>query len=374
MSIFNKFKKKGSSKENVGKVFDAAEIIGEPSEADLRGVRFGVQYTIVMGIRCGGCGKEWKDAFTLDRETSVICPFCGGTNKATVLTPSEKPAPSKVPASTPGHPEAKSDDGIWILKRLISAKGILIESDYVQYAVEALEKEGEEGSRKLATLIQDLLACRSSKLKLCLDAAGELTPVPELIDAVLAVKEAKELAPVPANYQYTAEIVGDNKVGWTGGTAEDIRRKTILVLEKLTGAVVEPAAMARPGADLEGGDFEGADWDSADLTGANLKDANLEDAILRNATLVNVNFEGANLKGANLYFANLRGANLKNADLRDANLYMSVMTDAQLEGADVTGAYVEGAVTLPSGHRGGLSDLERFTLEKPHDSENRLDT
>ena len=63
MGISNLFKKKGSSKKNAGKVFEAAEIIGEPSEADLRGIRFGVQSTVIMGIRCGGCGKEWKDAF-----------------------------------------------------------------------------------------------------------------------------------------------------------------------------------------------------------------------------------------------------------------------------------------------------------------------
>jgi hypothetical protein len=369
MGIFNKFRKKGSSKENAGKIFDAAEIIGVPSEADLRGFRMGVQYTVIMGIRCGGCGKEWKDAFTPDQETSVTCPFCGGTNKATVLTPSEESGSIIATSSISVGPKEKTVNGIQILEELVTGRGILFESDYVQRAVEALDKEGAEGSRKVAGLIQDLFVCRSPKLKSVLDVAGELEPTQELIQAVLELKNAKELAPVPVDYKYTAEIVGDNKVGWTSGTAHNIRQKSIKVLEKLTGAVVEPASVARPGADLAEGDFEGADWDSADLTGANLKEANLEDAILRHATLINVNLEGANLKGANLYFANLKGANLKNANLRDTNLYMSVMTDAQLEGADVTGAYVEGAVTLPNGHRGGLSELKKFTLGEPQDSE-----
>jgi hypothetical protein len=362
MGILNMFRKKGSSKENAGKVFDAAEIIGEPSEADLRGVRFGVQNTIIMGIRCGGCGKEWKDAFSPNRETSVVCPFCGGTNKATVITISEESASQETFSSASREQERGTVEGMQILEELVKGKGILYEGEYVERAVEALDPEGPGGSRKVAALIQDLMANRSPKLLVVLDVAKELEPTQELLDAILELKGAKELAPMPDNVKFTPEIVGEGKVGWTSGTAGDIRRKTVVVLEKLTGAVVEPAGMARPGANLAEGDFAEADWDSADLTGANLKEANLEDAILRHATLANADLEGAKLKGANLYFANLTGANLKGADLREANLYMSVLTDATMEGADITGANVTGGVTLPNGLRGSaLSDLREFT-------------
>jgi HEAT repeat protein len=266
-------------------------------------------------------------------------------------------------------PEERIARGIKILEELCSDSGIVDEKVYIQRAVEILEPEGVQGSLALVELIEDLLACRSSKLMVILEVAEQLEPSQELIDVVLEIKGASELAPVPGNYKYTAEIVGDGKVGWTGGTASDIWDKTIVVLEKLTGAVVEPAGLVRPGANLAGGDFAEADWDSADLTGTNLRSANLENAILRHTTLKNINLEGANLKGANLYFANLTGANLKGANLREANLYMSVMTDAELEGADVTDAYVEGAVTLPNGLRGGIAELKQFTLGKPQDSE-----
>lgn len=351
----------------LGKIEDSRAV--EPLAAALQDENFTV--STVAATALGEIGDERavepltaalddESSFLRNAAAKALKQFVGAYEAKTRLDASEK-------AKT--TPEERIGNGIKILEDLCSGMGGEDQEVYVQRAVEVLEPEGAEGSRALVGLIADLLACRSSKLKVILDVAQQLEPSPELVDAVLEVKGASELAPVPANYKYTAEIVGDGKVGWTTGTAGDIQRKTILVLEKLTGAVVEPAGMVRPGADLAGGDFEEADWDSADLTGANLKGANLEDAILRHAKLVRVNLEGANLKGANLYFANLTGANLRGADLRDANLYMSVLTDAELEGADVTGAYVEGAVTLPSGHRGGISDLKQFTLGESQESE-----
>lgn len=82
MGIFDLFRRKEKSlKENTGKVFGAAATIGGPSLADVRAIALGVQSTVLMGIQCGGCGKQWKDALVPNEETRVVCPHCGGTNK-----------------------------------------------------------------------------------------------------------------------------------------------------------------------------------------------------------------------------------------------------------------------------------------------------
>jgi hypothetical protein len=253
------------------------------------------------------------------------------------------------------------EDGIQILREMIREKGVLFESEPIQRAAQALEREGSEGSKRLSGLIRELLECRSPKLLSVLEAAGQVEPDPALIEVLKEVKDAGELAPAPARQPFPPEILGDGKVGWTGGTAEDIRRKSMKTLEKLTGAVVKVQPMARPGADLDEADLAGADFDSADLRGASLRCANLEGAVLRNAILKEVDLEGANLKDANLYFSDLTGANLRDADLRGANLYASVLKDADLEGADISGAYGPSGITLPNGLRGGVHDLESFT-------------
>jgi hypothetical protein len=256
----------------------------------------------------------------------------------------------------------KVEEGIRTLEELCTKQGILFEQEYVERAIAALEPEGEVASRALARLISDLLACRSPKLPLVLQVAQRLEPAQPLIDAVLAVKGADELAPTPTGGSFTPEISGGGRVGWTTGTAQRIRGAAAETLEKLTGVVVDAAAVGRPGADMEGADLAEADLGQANLKGANLKGANLRGATLRRAQLMEANLEGADLRGANLYFADLTGANLRQADLRDANLYMANLTDAVLTGAHVAGANVQGGATMPDGTRGGrLSDLEEFT-------------
>ena len=81
-----------------------------------------------------------------------------------------------------------------------------------------LNNEGESGSRALADLIRDLLACRSSDITYPLQVAGHVNPTQELIDAVRAVTEAPELTISPTHTKFTPEIVGDGKVGWTSST------------------------------------------------------------------------------------------------------------------------------------------------------------
>ena len=80
------FKRK--KKRNEGQVFVAEKLIGGANYVDLMGYKNGTQSTVVLGIKCGGCGQEFKDALVPNKETSIICPFCHGTNKATYNLPS----------------------------------------------------------------------------------------------------------------------------------------------------------------------------------------------------------------------------------------------------------------------------------------------
>ncbi|MFW6135641.1 MAG: HEAT repeat domain-containing protein [Chloroflexota bacterium] len=259
-------------------------------------------------------------------------------------------------------PEERIAKGIRLLEELCSSTGSTGEDGAVQRAVDLLEPEGASGAEALVSLIEDLLACRSPRLGLVLQVAGQLEPAQALVDVVWKVKTADELAPKPAAGRFTPEIVGGGQVGWTTGTAEDIRGAATRALEKLTGVVVDAPAIARPGADLEGADLAEAEFGQANLKGANLRGANLRGATLRHAELTGADLESADLRGANLYFADLSGANLEQADLRDANLYMADLTDAIVTGAGVAGANVQGGATMPDGRRSGrLPDLEEFT-------------
>jgi hypothetical protein len=254
------------------------------------------------------------------------------------------------------------EEGIRTLVELCTEQGILFAQEYVDRAIAALKPEGEAASRALAQLLSELLACRSPKLPLVLQVARHLEPAQPLVDAVMAIKTADELAPAPTRGRFMSEISGGGRVGWTTGTAQRMREAAARTWEKLTGVVVDAGVVGRPGADMEGADLAEADLGQANLKGANLREANLSGATLRHAQLTEANLEGATLRGANLYFADLSGANLKQADLRDANLYMANLTGAIMTGADVAGVNVQGGATMPDGKRSGsLSDLEGFT-------------
>jgi hypothetical protein len=133
-------------------------------------------------------------------------------------------------ASTP--PASK---GIKTLVALCTEMGILFPDQHVNQAVEELRREGESGSRALAELISELMDCRSPKITYVLAAAGQVTPTPELIDAVRTVAEASELTEAPANPRFTPEIIGGGRVGWTSGTYSAVVAKALRAEALLKG-------------------------------------------------------------------------------------------------------------------------------------------
>lgn len=113
--------------------------------------------------------------------------------------------------------------------------GILFPDEYIDQAIKDFMKEGISGSRALADLINELLACRSKGIKYALVVAQEVAAVPELIEAVRSVASAAETTDAPTYCRFTPEIVGIGKVGWTTGTYYDIKELARDTLDILSG-------------------------------------------------------------------------------------------------------------------------------------------
>jgi len=121
-------------------------------------------------------------------------------------------------AGPPARASASDSQGVETLSPIFSGDGSLDMDAQVDRAVGQLRQEGEAGSRALAALIRELLACRSPKIIHVLRAAGQIVPTDELISAVQAVARASELTEAPASPRFAPEIVGEGRVGWTSGT------------------------------------------------------------------------------------------------------------------------------------------------------------
>lgn len=121
-------------------------------------------------------------------------------------------------AGPPARASASDSQGVETLSPIFSGDGSLDMDAQVDRAVGQLRQEGEAGSRALAALIRELLACRSPKIIHVLRAAGQIVPTDELISAVQAVARASELTEAPASPRFAPEIVGEGRVGWASGT------------------------------------------------------------------------------------------------------------------------------------------------------------
>ena len=105
-----------------------------------------------------------------------------------------------------------------------SNRNDLLDDTLLNTAIEELRKEGVYATRSLAALIQEMLACRTDRIRVALWAASKAVVTPELIGALREVISAPALAEQPTMLRFHPEIIGDNRVGWTDGTAQDVRR------------------------------------------------------------------------------------------------------------------------------------------------------
>ncbi|MBN1630206.1 MAG: HEAT repeat domain-containing protein [Thermoleophilia bacterium] len=170
-----------------------------------RGLRTLVQtvqdpgYVAAMDLGHPGIGAP------LHRHMDTLDSIIGDIERASV--PEPPPAPSK---------------GVQTLAAVCSEDWTIPPPTRLGQALDELREERESGSRALAALIRELLACRSPKIGHVLWVAERVTPTPALLDAVRAVSEASELTEEPAHSRFTPEIVGDGRIGWTSGTYSEV--------------------------------------------------------------------------------------------------------------------------------------------------------
>lgn len=133
-------------------------------------------------------------------------------------------------------------------------------------AVEDLKQHGEEGARALATLLTDLLQCRSDKIGYAIAAAKEVSPVPELLSALKSIASAPPLTSPPADARFGPQIAGVGQIGWTDGTAERIGKAASDALKVLSEgeqpeeAIVEEEPRPSEPAKPPGGEAELPLW------------------------------------------------------------------------------------------------------------------
>lgn len=90
-------------------------------------------------------------------------------------------------------------------------------------AVEDLKQHGEEGSKALATLLNEMLQCRARKIGPVIVAAKKVSPTPELISALESITTASPLASALGYARFRPEIAGAGKIGWTDGEAARVQ-------------------------------------------------------------------------------------------------------------------------------------------------------
>jgi|GEM_PF-6329141 len=105
-----------------------------------------------------------------------------------------------------------------------SSRNDLLDDTLLNAAVEELQQEGANATRSLAALIEEMLACRTARIRVALWAASKAVVTAELVGALREVISAPALAEQPTVLRFDPEIIGDNRVGWTDGTARDVRR------------------------------------------------------------------------------------------------------------------------------------------------------
>lgn len=102
-------------------------------------------------------------------------------------------------------------------------------------AVDDLQQHGEEGSRALAGLIEEMLRCRADVIGTAIAMSRNLLPTKELTAALNTVQSARPLTSTIFGVRFRPQIEGGGMIGWTDGTAARIRAaasEALGILEK----------------------------------------------------------------------------------------------------------------------------------------------
>lgn len=123
--------------------------------------------------------------------------------------------------------------GIDLLVEICTRDDLMRTQPMWDEAVEDLKKHGEDGSKALAKLLNEMLKCRADKIRVVIVAAKKVMPVPELITALEAIENATPITSMIPGAKFRPQIEGGGKIGWTDGTAADIKEMASETLRSL---------------------------------------------------------------------------------------------------------------------------------------------
>ncbi len=123
--------------------------------------------------------------------------------------------------------------GIDLLIEICTRDDLLDTSSMWNQAVDDLKGHGEEGSRALASLLNEMLRCRSDGIGPAIAMAKRLPSTPELIAALEAIQSATPLTRAVPGARFRPEIAGGGKIGWTDGEAARVKALAAEVLSIL---------------------------------------------------------------------------------------------------------------------------------------------
>ncbi len=123
--------------------------------------------------------------------------------------------------------------GIDLLVEICTRDDLLRTQDMWDDAVADLNKHGENGSKALARLLNEMLQCRADKIGIVIVAAKKVMPVSELISVLESIEAAAPIVPMIYGAKFRPEIQGGGKMGWTDGTAAGIKEMASEALRSL---------------------------------------------------------------------------------------------------------------------------------------------
>lgn len=113
--------------------------------------------------------------------------------------------------------------GIDILTEICTRDDLMSTQSMWDKAVADLKQHGEEGSRALARLLNEMLQCRADSIGTVIVATREVKPVPEIVSALEGIVSASAITPAFYGARFRPQIEGGGQSGWTDGKARDVK-------------------------------------------------------------------------------------------------------------------------------------------------------
>jgi hypothetical protein len=194
--------------------------------------------------RCSFCGKRRHQvtAMASTGDTRIICDECLGLCEE-ILREELPGVGDKGPPLTAGTATQGITTMLEVCSRRRERMRSLKDDPSFNRAVEELKREGPEGAKALAALVDELLAARCAEILDVLAAASLLSPQPDLIASVQRIMSASAVI-VGQPGRFPPVIIGGDSIGWDDGTAARIREQASEVLTTLSTAAEATAPLA----------------------------------------------------------------------------------------------------------------------------------